>query len=100
MWYLYLSEPPAASSDMVCVSVPSPAPASANAGVVSTMQTAIPAATIRFIQFIFLRTLIFINPILPVKIVGDLIICPFCFLFLVGNSNKTSKRKPVILFLL
>lgn len=77
VWYLYLSEPPAASSDMVCVSVPSPAPASANAGVVSTMQTAIPAATIRFIQFIFLRTLIFINPILPVKIVGDLIIHSF-----------------------
>ena len=79
MWYLYLSETPAASSDMVCVSVPSsaPVPASADAGVVSTMQTAIPAATIRFIQFIFLRTLIFINPILPVKIVGDLIIHSF-----------------------
>ena len=68
---------PSIQNGLVCVSVPSSAPASADAGVVSTMQTAIPVATIRFIQFIFLCTLIFINPILPVKIVGDLIIHSF-----------------------
>ena len=56
-----------------CLLLPLPVPMP----VVSTMQTVIPAAIIRFIQFIFLRTLIFINPILPVKIVGDLIIHSF-----------------------